>query len=251
MVRVFLLFAVFLTSLGLSAQLQEGVMIYRKGKPKLVGQIITDGRMVNTAGDTILYDPEEVYHIRRFDGVLMYSSGRYHQTTGIYGQGELSIGLDESEHVNAAFRIGKRFTKDLSFGFGVGFHSSSHSFTIPALGLQEPLFFDATTTSLSLDGRYYVGDWWIRPYVMGELGYGFATSTEWDNFETSRGGLNAQYGLGAQFASRRNTRYFVEFRQYFQKFSFESVQSENPLDPYYEVDIWFKHVNMVLGLRFK
>lgn len=249
--RFWVLLGLLTIGFSLRAQLTEGTIIYRSTKPRLVGTIISGTEVLNVHGDTVKFNPQNVYYMRNFEEKLTFGDARYHPLTGYFGQWDIGLGLDASVHSHVAFKVGKRLDSRTSVGVGLGFHNSSQSIALPALGTVGEIVFNAPTVNLSAEGRYFLNEWKRRPYVSGELGVGFAQENDWDNLRMQRGGLYAEFGVGLQFPTRKYMRYFVQLTQYVQKYSAQSVRSENPLDPSFRVNMWFRHVNLVLGLRFK
>ncbi len=237
-----------------SAQVLENTSIlHLRNGAKYIG--VVDHRanaIVLDGGVVVKYDPLQIRRLYLPEDVIVYRNGKFHHAKGLYGLFDFGFALDGSLYSKVRFGLGLRLSKELSLGTSVSFNYNEFYTTLPASGQNfSELVVAANTTSITADARYFLNDWKVRSYLYGSLGYGFAVANEWDNLETQSGGLHAEGGVGVQFASRKKTRYFLQVGQYVQKFSGASGMNENPLEPVFDLEIWFKHVGLTAGFTFK
>lgn len=166
------------------------------------------------SGATIVIPRDKIRSVKSGSDKLVHSNGKFHYTKGYFFS--LSLGfnpfkgdagnLQPTEHTELL--IGWRFNKDLSVAVGVGAELSGTS--VGGFGV-ETIF-----NSYFLYGRYYLADWRHRPYTYARLGYGSGPSQD---FESGRhtGGLQAQFGAGFHFASRKKSKFNVSLAYHIQK----------------------------------
>ncbi|MBK8502522.1 MAG: hypothetical protein IPL46_10080 [Saprospiraceae bacterium] len=243
--RQLLFLSFLLTHLSLWSQLDQ---LFLVDGSILMGEILSEDTLgtkfrLNTNQDTILVSQSDI--IKKFsnDGsMIFFSKGRYHVVRGHYLQISTGIGPNYggSFHLNAYYA--KRFTPGFSAGFGAGYsvlaefdHFVNYEFITPHFYGRQYL------TKLNKPDRFY---------LTGKLGYALALGSRSFGLKSYKGGASLEGGFGFQWASKKKTKFSVEFAYYLQKSSAQFGNTNSFFDPgfidqssiFFERRIFFRNI---------
>ncbi len=193
--------------------------------------------------DTITIQPALIKRIRSSKDLMIFPGGKYHFKRGIYGATSFGGGFSGEDGTGQwDVTVISRIKEDVHVGGGIGFEGGS----ISIAGFWHTQHF----TSVYAYGRYYpFGRKKRRTFIDSKLGWGFSRN-EWDGEHS--GGVLAQPGIGLEFPSRHNFRWFLSLSQYIQNTAGESTEwgpFSQPVTTDYNV--WYSRTMFKIGFQFK
>ncbi|MEO1377898.1 MAG: hypothetical protein AAFW70_27185 [Cyanobacteria bacterium J06635_10] len=143
---------------------------------------------------------------------------RFHIYEGWFLSGQIGLASTKDRIATSQFDlvVGYRVRPRLALGASLGRHNNSTSLSVPVTTNGSPVdvLVENGFFSLTGYGKYYINDRLCRPYIYSHVGWGFALPNL--TVVNPDGGLNAQAGLGVQFAARGKTRFSLQLGQYLQ-----------------------------------
>jgi hypothetical protein len=225
-IRKILLLGFFLAHLSLWSQLDQ---LFLEDGSILMGEILSEDTMgtqfrLNTNQDTIFIFLSDIIKKINNDGRLnFFSKGKYHVIRGHYLQISTGIGPNYggSFHLNAYYA--NRFSPGFSAGFGAGYsvlaefdHFVNYEFITPHFYARQYL------SKINRPDRFY---------LTGKLGYALALGSRSFGLKSYKGGASLEGGFGLQWASRKKTKFSVEFAYYLQSSSAQFGNINSFFDP--------------------
>ncbi len=194
--------------------------------------------------NTIRIDRRTAFRVYDKQNALVFENGKFNKITGLFGTFSYGIGFSNSPDVQVNTSINRFMNNKFALGIGVGIQSVNFN--------TNGLFFNVNFASLYGSGRYYLTHKRRRLYTAGTVGYGYGFPGGFSNEgSNAQGGLAAALGAGISFASSRDSKYFVEILNYFQKGSglhISTDQFDNEVRA--EYDLWFKRIAVRVGIDF-
>ena len=194
--------------------------------------------------NTIEVDRRTAFRVYDNQNSLVFENGKFHKTKGLFGSFNYGVGIGNSGMGQMNTSINRFMSNKLTIGVGAGFQAIS---TNP-----NSIFFTALFAKLYGKGRYFLTHKKKRLYATGTLGYGYGLPDGLGlQGSYAKGGLSASGGIGVSFASTRDTKYFLELVNLFQKGSglhISTDQFDNNVRTQY--DLWFKRIVFKFGFDF-
>jgi len=228
---------------------ENKAIIYYFDGSIFVGHIVAEDalqmQLIAVTLDTININKAYIKRIlRNSEHVLLHQGGKYHYTHGNFVSLSLGgSGGDRSSDFELDLILGKRFSKQLSVGIGVGLsHHSTWNFN--------GLWLDNGFVPIFGYGRYYLRHKKARIFAAAKLGYGIAS--DWNFGNEHAGGIYFQPAIGVHFASRKRTRFIFTIGQTLQhtkgtQFSWDSLGNEVRFNYKY----LFNRTMIKIGIEFK
>lgn len=170
------------------------------------------------SGDTITINKYVPHRYYDSDNAHVFSNGKFFRTKNLFWTLNFGAnfaggdGDNARESAHFEFLYGDRLTPRLDVALGAGSEFNQAS----VAGFQ----FDTQFLALFAYGRYFLTNHQKRLFVFARAGYGFSTDEPEENGSREHGGgINAKYGLGIQFASRKKSKFQISLGHYFQKTS--------------------------------
>lgn len=214
---------------------QGTVIKERSGEVEL--QIIT--------GDTITAKNAFIKRYMAYDRYLVYKNGQYHKKKGFYWQ--LDWGSNVLANSNfevssvVAIEFGYHFNERVSLGGGL----ASEFHDVNTAG-----FFNSAQVNIAyLNAKYFVFNTRKRFFVHGRLGAGRAIDSNFRN--DNKAGVNAQYGVGVHFASRRKGKFFLSLSMMNQNITGEEFFIDDfGNEVFTSYDVWINRPLLKIGVVF-
>ena len=233
--------------LGQAAESRNMAIAYYKDGSVFIGPIVDEGAyslsMVISTGDTILIDPGQIRKLLRgTDDIIIRNRGRFFYTKGTFATFSLGVGGGDDNTSHLDLMIGRRLNEKVSLALGTGLHYNSFFFG--------NFWADSQFIPLYGYGRYYMGRRNPRFFFYGSAGYGFPAGTLF--FGTFTGGVQAQAGVGVNWASRKKIRWLISLGQTFQHVRGTANSTDIFSQPVvYDYNLWLNRIIFKLGIEFR
>lgn len=175
--------------------------------------------------------------------INLFGSGKYNYKENIFYNFEFAFG---GSHVSTSTVFSKRFKNSLELGLGLGYHYNTFDFP-SANGFG---FIGVNSITMFANGKYYLlKNSANQPYFKAAVGFS-DNQLSWEVTEINDG-IMMQAGMGIAFASKKNTKWYLELTQYSLSAKGKSINANNfAANNSIDFDVWFNHIIFNVGLFF-